>query len=364
MESENVVPYGGANGVPAVRDETGVERARKEIEGQIIVAKQFPRAEAEVFSRIQVSCERPAFAEVAYYRFPRGGAQVQGASVNLARELARLWGNVRYGVDIVKDSPDDRIIRAWAWDMETNTYSSEEDSFAKLIFRKGKGWLKPDERDLRELTNRRGAICVRNCILRLMPRDIVDAALEKCFGTIAGSVGTGAKRRETINKLLASFAEFGVVSKDILERYEIEKLDELSVEQIADLRGIYKSMRDGISQKGEHFGAAEKSKAEEASEEKTGDLDLGLGGEGEEMADPDLEALRQIANSEEITADMIDDALAILETKTGSKASAKVVEDIGLGELKRAANRIVALYASRMSKAAGRGEAEEEEAKE
>jgi len=359
--NSNVVKTGER--APAVQDTTGQMRAQKEIEGAIIVAKQFPRIEQDTYTRILAACGRKGFADAAYYRFPRGGSQVIGASVNMARELARLWGNIRYGVDIVLEDDDMRRIRAWAWDAETNTYVSEEDNFAKLIYRKNKGWVVPDERDLRELTNRRGAICTRNCLLRLIPRDFVDDALEKCFETIKESVGTGKGRDEMLKKLVASFADYGVTGKDIAEKYEVDKVNELAVEDIADLRGIYKSMRDGISKKAEHFikrGAGEKTGTVDAEtgeviEEGASASDapaLDLGADDGKVADPEVERLRVLANGEVVTAENIEEMLALLETLTGGKVTAKINEDISEGKLSNAAVRIFALYASRVSKVA------------
>ena len=45
-------------------------------------------------------------------------------------------------------------------------------------------WTVPDERDLRELTNRRGAICVRNAILALVPPDLVEDAMATADQTL------------------------------------------------------------------------------------------------------------------------------------------------------------------------------------
>ncbi|MBU0906702.1 MAG: hypothetical protein KKE05_00940, partial [Nanoarchaeota archaeon] len=148
--------------------------AQMEVQGSIIIAKKFPRNEDQTFARLMKTCDRTSFAEKAVYSYPRGGQTISGPSVNLAREAARLWGNLEYGLLVIRDDENSRHIRAWAWDKETNTKTFAEDSFEKLIFRKGKGNIKPDERDLRELTNRRGAILIRNCLLQLLPRDLVE----------------------------------------------------------------------------------------------------------------------------------------------------------------------------------------------
>jgi hypothetical protein len=154
-----------------------------EIQSAIVLAKKYPRDEDASFTKLMKACGRTSFAEEAEYSFPRGNQTVRGPSVNLAREAARVWGNVRYGITILRDDTGSRQIQGWAWDLETNTKISSEDDFQKLIFRKGKGWIPPDERDLRELTNRRGAILIRNCILQVVPKDLIEDARTKCNGS-------------------------------------------------------------------------------------------------------------------------------------------------------------------------------------
>src|SRR5690606_32675204 len=80
---------------------SAVAREEAEMKSAIFLARQFPRDEAAAYTKIIKSCRRPTFAEGAMYRFPRGGQQVEGPSVQLAREIARCWGNIRYGLRIV-----------------------------------------------------------------------------------------------------------------------------------------------------------------------------------------------------------------------------------------------------------------------
>jgi hypothetical protein len=215
-----------------------------EILGMIQVAKALPRGEMTAYTKIMHSCKRTAFAEKARYAFPRGGKQVSGASVNLAREMARAWGNIRYGMYIVRDDDKSRLIRGWAWDLETNTRVEYEDDFLKLIYRKEGGWVVPDERDLRELTFRRGAILVRNCILQLMPSDYIEDALVAVKKTLTSKA---AKDPDAAKKAIAaSFVELGIGSEKI-EKYLGHTLDECQPAEVAELRAIYQSMLDGQS---------------------------------------------------------------------------------------------------------------------
>ena len=148
-----------------------VAREQNEIQSAIVSAKKFPRNEQAAFVKALNSFRRQSMAEAATYSFPRGGKTVEGPSVDCARELARVWGNIRYGLRVVSQDENRLHIRAYALDLETNTYVEAEDEFSKLIQRKDKlsgatRWVTPDERDLRELMNRRGAIAIRNCLLQ------------------------------------------------------------------------------------------------------------------------------------------------------------------------------------------------------
>lgn len=222
---------------------SGAAEKQFEIQSAIAIAKRFPRNEDQAFQRLMKASDRSAFADDAAYSFPRGGATVEGPSVNLAREAARVWGNIRYGLEILRDDDDSRQIRGWAWDVESNVKVTAEDDFAKLVQRKS-GWIKPDERDLRELTNRRGAILVRNCILQLLPKDLIEDALDRCKATLkkgAESDPDGARK-----KIILAFSSLNI-TPEMLEQKLSHPLATASPAEIAELRTVYKSIADGNS---------------------------------------------------------------------------------------------------------------------
>ena len=213
-----------------------------EIESAIKSAKRFPRNENTCFQKLMVACSRASFAEDATYSFPRGDVDVTGPSVNLAREAARVWGNIRFGLSVVRDDEDSRLIRGWAWDVESNVKNEFEDDFKKLIQRKGKGWIVPDERDLRELTNRRGAILVRNAILQMIPKDLIEDALFTCGQALEKSAGENPEAAR--KRLLVDFGSINV-SVEQIERKIGHPFAQSTPKELAELRGICKSIQDG-----------------------------------------------------------------------------------------------------------------------
>jgi hypothetical protein len=236
-----------------------------EIQSAIIIAKRFPRDEDAAFQKLMKACGRTSFAEDAEYSFPRGDSKVNGPSVALAREAARVWTNIRYGLTIIRDDAQSRQIQGWAWDMETNTKVTAEDDFEKLIYRKPNprknfagGWIKPDERDLRELTNRRGSILMRNCILQVLPKDLIEDAVDACHQTLRSNAEKdpdGARK-----KILVAFSELNVTA-EMLATYLGHPLAQSSPSEIADLRAIYKSISDHNSKWSDYVSAADSKEA-------------------------------------------------------------------------------------------------------
>jgi hypothetical protein len=225
--------------------------ARYEIESAIVIAKKMPRNEDAAYSKLMAACKRPVFADDAMYEFPRGGTQISGASVNLAREAARVWGNIRYGLDILRDDEETRMIGGWAWDLETNVKVTAGDDFKKKIQRKvgGQGvkkteWIDADERELRELTFRRGAILIRNCILQLMPKDFIEDAMTQVDDTLRNSAGKDPDEQK--KKLIMAFADLHVTPA-MLEEYLGHPLAQCSPAELANLRKVFASIKDGNS---------------------------------------------------------------------------------------------------------------------
>lgn len=236
-----------------------VAREESEIAGAMRHARERPRSEARSFRRLLESCQRYGFADEASYTYPRGGKKISGPSVKLAREIARCWGNMRHGLRYVFEDEERVLIKGYAHDLEGNNYVEFEDGFKKLVQRRvGEGkdarteWVKPDERDERELVNRRGAICIRNAILALIPSDIVEDALARCRDTLRDPKNQPMDRRAAMRAAVKAFDQVSV-TPDMLEHYLGHDLEVLSDEELAELRGIFASIRDGHTSRGEHF---------------------------------------------------------------------------------------------------------------
>lgn len=259
-----------------------VAREEAEIKAAIVLARGNPRDELASYNRLIKSCQRAGFAEGALYRFPRGGKDVEGPSIDMAREAARVWGNIRFGLRIVTEDQGTVHIKGYAYDLEANNYVEAEDKFSKLIQRKDKStgqtrWVQPDERDLRELVNRRGAICVRNAILQLLPPDIIDDAVQEVRKTIRAAAAGELKgdREATIRRLVLAFSQFQVTTEMIAAWLE-HPLDLITDEELASLRTVFTSMRDGNSKREDHFDIPWSTKPDQGDAQPVGGTVAGI----------------------------------------------------------------------------------------
>ncbi len=261
-------------------------REEAEYRGAIASARYFPRDPDAAAERILKLCEDPIFAEDAEYSYKRGKKEVDGQwvdnyvdglSVDFAREATGVWGNVRYGLRILSLDENYLHLAGAGIDLETNTMQFFEDKFRLLIYRRDQGWVKPDERDLRELQNRRGAICVRNALLGLLPAKLKRDAHAKIKQTKRLTAMTALKDRDkAIRDLVASFSKYKV-TREMLERYIGHPLETITPDEYATLSGVGRSIRDGNTTVADQFGNGQKDTAAAPTTATVDDIMNGVG---------------------------------------------------------------------------------------
>lgn len=228
------------------------ERAIAEAQGKLIIAKRFPRDEAVSFARSMDSCRRPTLATVGNYKFPRGGQSVSGPSIRLAEELARCWGNIDYGIRELSRREGESEMEAYAWDLETNTMSSQKFAVRHIRDTKGGGVALKDERDIYELTANQGSRRLRARILAILPSDLVDAAVAECRKTVAGD--NTVPIADQIRTMTQAFSKMGV-NADMIAAKLGHPLDDVTPDELIDLREIFASIKDGMAKVGDFFGS-------------------------------------------------------------------------------------------------------------
>lgn len=218
------------------------ERAIAEAQGQLILAKKFPRDENAAHADLMKACKMSAFAGVAFYNVPRAGGSVSGPSIRLAEEIARCYGNFQYGHRELSRDGQKSEVEVYAWDMEKNNYSKRQITVFHVRDTKQGAVPLRDQKDIDDKIANVASKQVRGRILALLPKWLVEEAVQECRKTIAGNNDEPIDVR--VRKMTQAFAKFGVTTSH-LERYLGHKLDETLADEIADLQGIYNSIKEG-----------------------------------------------------------------------------------------------------------------------
>jgi hypothetical protein len=221
-------------------------RAAAEVAAAVSVARNFPREPAEAEAALKNLCSRLPVAERAFYEVPNRGA---GLSVHIARELARIWGNVDYGVrELARDDIGGQSeMTVWAWDQEQNVRSSRSfiQPHAKST-RQGRKAL-TDLNDIYLNNQNTGARAVRECIFTVLPGWFVADAEAALRSTLEH--GEGKPLNVRCADAVARFAGIPVTQSQLEERIG-KPLAKWEASDLGTLTRIFMTItQDGISVK-------------------------------------------------------------------------------------------------------------------
>lgn len=248
MANEVVLnPFGAA---PAQMSEGGAlqtsdaARSVAEVQAALMIARMNPRDQRVSMDRIINACTRPSLAESAIYSYPRGGQTVTGPSIRLAEAIAQQWGNMQFGIRELSSNSKQSEVQAFAWDVETNVRREVTFTVPHIRYTRRGGQKLEDPRDVYEMVANQGARRLRACILAVIPGDVVEAAVMQCSKTLATTVDVS---KEGIKKMVDTFKDkFGVTQEQIEEFFGC-RAEAINGPQIVRLRGIYSSLKDGMS---------------------------------------------------------------------------------------------------------------------
>jgi len=240
------------------------------VQTQMAVAQMFPRNIGEVQRKIDSACSRLQLASSATYSFARGGTDIKGPSIRLAEALINAYGNAKAGFEITAQTETESTVRAYAFDMETNTQMERTFVVPHRRDTRGGSYLLTDSRDIYEAVANQAARRVRACILAIIPSDLQEYAVQKCVETEAANVHITP---DTLTKLVAAFSEYDVTKAQI-EAFIQRNLEAITTSQYLRLKSIYTALRDGVAKPETFFKAVEPSDAEktpvnESKEEKS-----------------------------------------------------------------------------------------------
>lgn len=215
------------------------ERAIAEAQGQMTLAKRFPRDENQAFALLMRACASKAFAETAFYTVPNRG---HGPSIRMAEEIARCYGNFIYGHRELSRSEGKSEIEVYAWDMERNIKSSRQVTVMHITDTKQGPKPCRDQADIDARIANVASKQMRGRILSLMPKWLVAEAIEAAKATLAGNSTEPIEQR--VIKLQKAFTKLNVTTTN-LEKYLEHPLKDITIDEIIDLQGVYNAINKG-----------------------------------------------------------------------------------------------------------------------
>lgn len=241
------------NGARAnISQATAVEQTRAiaDVQAAVTVAQNCPRDMAEAEREMEYVCSRLDMAEQAFYQVTNRGS---GPSVHLMRELARIWGNVDYGVKELarNDEKGESEVLATCWDMQKNTRSSRTFIVPHQRMRQGSRVDLVDLTDIYLNNQNVGARAVRECIQTILPRWFTEKAQDICRGTLEH--GEGEPLRDRIETMVTWFRDKVGVSQQQLEARLGRKRGAWTAEDVAQMKIAGKSIMAGEATRDELF---------------------------------------------------------------------------------------------------------------
>jgi len=244
---------------PAGSEATRIEqtRAAAEVIAAVQAARAVPRDERASFRAMQDACSNLDLAARAFYAYNMGGddGNVNGATVTLARELARVWGNIDYGTQELSRDPvlKQSEVRAFCRDWETNAYASRT-VIVPWIRYVGKS-RKPvvEMRAIDQNNNSVAGRALREMIFSILPEALIAEAKRLCEQTNAA--GDGTPLPERIRSAVEYFGKARPpITQAMLEDYLGLKRAEWKGNAVARLGVLRDSLTQGDITRAEAFG--------------------------------------------------------------------------------------------------------------
>lgn len=259
-------------------------REQAMVQARFIMAERHQRNWDVIRVRLLSHCDRPGFAEKAWYKKPTGRAKVNGQWVEtFAEDLSARFmevarqeiGNLDTDTSVSYEDENVRIVKAFVLDIERNNRDSRDIIVPKVTEKRGKqnkagDWEPPEGREIisqrlntygepvylcratedevRLRVNSEISKAQRDETKRLIPADI----LQDCRDRIAVTKQKEDKRDplSARKKVIDSFASIHVMP-DELVTYIGCSLEKASPAQMDELRGLFSAIKDGEITMGE-----------------------------------------------------------------------------------------------------------------
>lgn len=212
------------------------------IDTQIATAKAYPRnMKRALDNSVFIVTLDEDTAQTCSYSLPRGGKVITGPTVHLAKILAQNWGNLRVEAKVVSIDRTTLTSQAVAFDLENNLAIKVE---VKRSIMTKVGRMNDDM--ITVTGNAANAISMRNAILNVIPKGVVDKVYNEAKNKITGDLSDDTKLASKRKKVFDGFkTTYDVAEHEVLQAIGKAAIEHITQDDLVVLIGIGQAIKDG-----------------------------------------------------------------------------------------------------------------------
>ena len=212
------------------------------IDTQIATAKAYPRnMKKAVENSVFIVTLDEETAATCSYSLPRSGKVITGPTVHLAKIIAQNWGNLRIEAKVVSIDRTTLTSQAVAFDLENNLAIKVE---VKRSIMTKTGRMNDDM--ITVTGNASNAIAMRNAILNVIPKAIIDKIYNEAKNKITGDLSDDTKLTVKRKKVFDGFkTTYDVSEQEVLQAIGKAAIEHITQDDLVVLIGIGQAIKDG-----------------------------------------------------------------------------------------------------------------------
>jgi hypothetical protein len=225
-----------------VSPEVVYQQDKAAIDVQISTAKAFPRnVTRSIQNAIAIVTLDKETAQTCTYSVPRSGKSITGPSVHLAKILAQTWGNMRVDAKVVNIDATHVTSESVCFDLENNLAIKTQVK-RSIVGKHGRF-----NDDMITVTgNAANSIALRNAVLSVVPRGVVDKVYNAAKRTITGDLSDKDKLIAKRKSVFDAFKDlYNLTEKEVLSAVGKAAIDHITPDDIVVLVGIGTAIKDG-----------------------------------------------------------------------------------------------------------------------
>ncbi|MBE1208158.1 hypothetical protein [Aminobacter carboxidus] len=260
-----------------------VQLAMAELNQDVVTARSFPRSVSTVMRNItELVMLDEQTAKECVYAVPRDGKTIRGPSIRLAEIIASQWGNCHCASRVVHIDRIEKYVESEGIFHDLETGLKRTARTRKAIAKRDGGVYSLDM--VMTAGNAAASIGMREAILKGVPKAVWRQAYEHAEKVIRGDVTTLAERRGDAMKALLGL---GVTAERVFAAINVAGLEEIGLDELADLFTMYQGVKNGDTNVDEVF----------PSPKQKGDEPATLKGKLDKLAGDDVDKNKNAADA-------------------------------------------------------------------